>query len=989
MSQNNNKLFLDIISSLRNGTVPSEGTNELAVGIDEELDEVFSQLNSVKEKKSAFKFIVGDYGSGKTFLSTAIKEMAFNEKFVVSSLVISKDTPFHKFDELYKKIMENLRIKEDKDIPAFSLILEEWLLVLEDNVSVIEGLDPEEDFEKFQEKMNEKIEKELSSITSISSSFTSAICKFYEAKYEGNSEISKACISWLKGEKIDAQIRSSIGITDNLSRENALSFLKALLYITKTVGYQGLVVSLDELETIQAIPRKDIRNMAYENLRLFIDETDKNNFPYCYFLFTGTNELMESEKGFKSLEPLYQRIKVKKEKKHKNLRQPVIYIEKFNENKLIEVAKKVIKIHEKAYKWNSESKIPGEFVVKLISEMIDGLGKQEKALTPRGFIRVLVDILDKSEIYGDYLPSRDFTFNKEAEFIFEEAEQTGGMNKIGYLEKAKITQENTDEKENLEIVEKLVKPKIEEEMDEIEEIKEDRNEKSASQKEPIDDHPEMTEVIEITEDESEESEESEEPEEPEEPETEDYIHSEEYEVEESEESEGCNQPNAEKEISKIEKFEESEVSEELEEIEELEELFEIEEIEDQVNNEELEVLEEIDEIEPQKIIEDEELNIIEDIIIEVEPEVIKPINTKKTQEPKVDEINFEETMEKIEVIPEKTKEEIKEVNISKPDPVYEDQRNEESNITMTTNDDEDGLDDYLESYLDDEIDFVETKKHKEDYPKKEVDLKEEPKEEKPSTVSPNEKTPEVNEEPKKKKRFGFFGGLFKGSDERNEEEIIEERNDETKPKKEENQNKNEDESSIINKKIERWKKTIGQNSQENTPETPNRDEEYDQSMDDEELLTDEEDSPKFFGAEYKVLRNVYIENSDMDREKYDQIIIGPNGLFFIRKVGGFGELTLQGETFYNKGRVVHRIGNKMNILEKVSSKMLAELGINCKTTGIICLTDGSCNEKKYERYSIVEEKHLVGYIYEIKSSTHLTGAQIGKIYKEIMSFNEI
>jgi hypothetical protein len=981
MSQNNNKLFLDIISSLRNGTVPSEGTNELAVGIDEELDEVFSQLNSVKEKKSAFKFIVGDYGSGKTFLSTAIKEMAFNEKFVVSSLVISKDTPFHKFDELYKKIMENLRIKEDKDIPAFSLILEEWLLVLEDNVSVIEGLDPEEDFEKFQEKMNEKIEKELSSITSISSSFTSAICKFYEAKYEGNSEISKACISWLKGEKIDAQIRSSIGITDNLSRENALSFLKALLYITKTVGYQGLVVSLDELETIQAIPRKDIRNMAYENLRLFIDEADKNNFPYCYFLFTGTNELMESEKGFKSLEPLYQRIKVKKEKKHKNLRQPVIYIEKFNENKLIEVAKKVIKIHEKAYKWNSASKIPSEFVVKLISEMIDELGKQEKALTPRGFIRVLVDILDKSEIYGDYLPSRDFTFNKEAEFIFEEAEQTGGMNKIGYLEKAKITQENTYEKENIEIVEKLVNPKIEEE--EMEEINEYINEKSMPQmpqKEANDNQSVMTEITEITKDE------------PEETETEDYINSEEYEVEEpeeSEESEGCNQPNAEKEISKIEKFEESEASEELEEIEELEELFEIEEIEDQVNNEELEVLEEIDEIEPQKIIEDEELNIIEDIIVEVEPEVIKPINTKKTQEPKVDEINFEETMDEIEVIPEKTKEEIKEVNISKPDPVYEDQRNEESNITMTTNDDEDGLDDYLESYLDDEIDFVETKKHKEDYNKKEVDLKEEPKEEKPSTVSPNEKTPEVNEEPKKKKRFGFFGGLFKGSDERNEEEIIEERNDETKPKKEENQNKNEDESSIINKKIERWKKTIGQNSQENTPETPNRDEEYDQSMDNEELLTDEEDSPKFFGAEYKVLRNVYIENSDMDREKYDQIIIGPNGLFFIRKVGGFGELTLQGETFYNKGRVVHRIGNKMNILEKVSSKMLAELGINCKTTGIICLTDGSCNEKKYERYSIVEEKHLVGYIYEIKSSTHLTGAQIGKIYKEIMSFNEI
>ena len=103
-----NELLKDIIDALRNGTVPAEGTENIAVGIDEELLEIDIQLDNVQKGKSSFKFVIGDYGSGKTFFSTAAREKAYDKGFVVSSVVISQEAPLHKFEENYGRY-ENTR----------------------------------------------------------------------------------------------------------------------------------------------------------------------------------------------------------------------------------------------------------------------------------------------------------------------------------------------------------------------------------------------------------------------------------------------------------------------------------------------------------------------------------------------------------------------------------------------------------------------------------------------------------------------------------------------------------------------------------------------------------------------------------------------------------------------------------------------------------------------------------------------------------------
>ncbi|NLK93522.1 MAG: DUF2791 family P-loop domain-containing protein, partial [Bacteroidales bacterium] len=345
------EILKDVIDSLRNGTVPAERTENIAVGIDSELSEIEKQLDNVQKNKSSFKFIIGDYGSGKTFFSTAVREMAYDKGFVVSSVVVSQEAPLHKFEGLYQKIMDGMRIPDSKKIPAFKLILEEWLLNIEDKIIGIEGLDPEGNIEQFGREMYKRINEELQVVGSIAASFANAIRGFYEAKYSGNHVLSQEAVAWLKGEKIRTENKRALNVAGSITRENSVEFFKALLYMIRSAGYNGLVVILDEIETVQHLFRVDMRNAAYENLRFFVDEADRNSFPNCFFLYTGTTDLMESEKGFKSSEPLYQRIRVERDKTFKNLRQPVMFLDGFNREKLNQVAMKVRNIHGKVYSW--------------------------------------------------------------------------------------------------------------------------------------------------------------------------------------------------------------------------------------------------------------------------------------------------------------------------------------------------------------------------------------------------------------------------------------------------------------------------------------------------------------------------------------------------------------------------------------------------------------------------------------------------------------
>lgn len=412
----------EVIRSLRHGTVPLEGTELIAVGIDKELNEIESQLDKVKLGSSDFKFIIGDYGSGKTFFASSVRKLAFDKNFVVSSVVISSETPLNRFEDVYKKIIENMRTPENKKVPALSIILEEWLLKMEEIICDVNDIDPIDDEEIFLSEMEKRIDMELTDLGKVSSNFANAIRTYYKAKTMGDSVTSQAVLTWLKGEKISLSLKKTMNVAVNLERSNAILFVKAINMLLKSAGYSGLVIILDEIETVRNYVKKSSRDEAYENLRYFIDGVDGNGFENCYFLYSGTTELMETERGFKSLEPLYQRIKVEKEEKFRNLRQPVIYLKEFNNTKLFEVSEKVRALHGKANGWNPGNKVTNEFIDKLITDKTVAFNK-EIEISPRGYLRLFVDILDKAEMYEEYWPEKEFKFDEKVKKDLQDMEK--------------------------------------------------------------------------------------------------------------------------------------------------------------------------------------------------------------------------------------------------------------------------------------------------------------------------------------------------------------------------------------------------------------------------------------------------------------------------------------------------------------------------------------------------------------------------------------
>ena len=412
----------EVIKALRNGTVPLEGTELIAVGIDKELNEIENQLDKVKSGSSDFKFIIGDYGSGKTFFASSVRKLAFDKNFVVSSVVISSETPLNRFEDVYKKIIENMRTPENKKVPALSIILEEWLLKIEEIICDVNDIDPIDDEEIFLSEMEKRIEMELTDLGKVSSNFANAIRTYYKAKTMGDSVSSQAVLAWLKGEKISLSLKKTMNVAVNLERSNAILFVKAINMLLKSAGYAGLVIILDEIETVRNYVKKSSRDEAYENLRYFVDGVDGNGFENCFFLYSGTTELMETERGFKSLEPLYQRIKVEKEEKFRNLRQPVIYLKEFNNSKLFEVSEKVRELHGKAHGWNPLNKVTNEFIDKFITDKTVAFNK-EIEISPRGYLRVFVDILDKAETYEEYWPEKEFKFDEKIKKELQDTEK--------------------------------------------------------------------------------------------------------------------------------------------------------------------------------------------------------------------------------------------------------------------------------------------------------------------------------------------------------------------------------------------------------------------------------------------------------------------------------------------------------------------------------------------------------------------------------------
>lgn len=402
----------DILMALKNGNVPSKGVRNLCIGRDNEIEEFERLLEKVDDEDKAYaKFLKGEFGAGKSFFLKVIEDISYKNGFAVSWITISKNVPFHKIEVIYRNVARNLRVKTGTSLEH---IIDRWYTQHYNMANE----DAEDDFEKHQ-LLKERIHDELEETRQYSTQFATVIENYAKLRSEGDKEGASSAVSWLRGDaNIPFSVKKKFNIKSEIDKTNALGFLEALSAFIKSAGYSGLVVLIDEVEYVRKLMTQNMRNDAYDYIRLIYDNCSNGQFQSTLFVFAGTPELFEdSKKGIPSYTALDERIREAYETDLVDMRTPIVVLKGFDKNELIDVSQKLIEMHSDAYDWDANAKV-GPIVEAIAENHVSNAGLTGGRVNARDFVRKFITLLDTVEQNQSH-------FNTPEDILSEFLENTG------------------------------------------------------------------------------------------------------------------------------------------------------------------------------------------------------------------------------------------------------------------------------------------------------------------------------------------------------------------------------------------------------------------------------------------------------------------------------------------------------------------------------------------------------------------------------------
>lgn len=416
----------ETIDALRSGTVPRRGLDLLAIGMDRFESAIDEELEATRAGSGVLKAVRGEYGSGKTFFARWLEERAKRNGFAVSEVQISEtETPLHRLETVYRRLMERLSTA-DQEQGAFRNIVDSWFFALEEDVLATEnGGTPDQ--AELVKKTSELMEKRLVSITQIAPAFSATLRAYRAAVAAGDNVTAEALLAWISGQpNVAAAAKRTAGIKGEVDHFGALCFLQGLLVMLRDSGFAGLVLVLDEVETLQRV-RGDVREKALNALRQLIDEIHGGRFPGLYLLITGTPAFFDGPQGIQKLPPLAQRLHVEfgTEPRFDNPRAIQVRLRNFDLPALVDVGCKVRNLFaEGSDEGDRVMKLADDAYVADLARALTGKLGGKVGLAPRLFLKKLVgEVLDRIEIFSDFDPRQNYELTLAgAELTREERE---------------------------------------------------------------------------------------------------------------------------------------------------------------------------------------------------------------------------------------------------------------------------------------------------------------------------------------------------------------------------------------------------------------------------------------------------------------------------------------------------------------------------------------------------------------------------------------
>jgi hypothetical protein len=412
----------EVIAALRRGTVPANGLDLLAVGLERFVPALDAELDSVVASGSAFKAIRGEYGAGKTFVTRFLAERALRRGMATAEVQISEtETPLHKLETVYRRIGESLRTAS---FPPSALrpLLDSWLYTLETDAA---ALDPAlaQGSPALDVAVMGLLEQRLAAVSTRTPAFAQALRAYRVAVVNSDQPSADALAGWLGGQpNVAGSAKRAAGIRGELDHFGAMGFLQGLLTVLRDAGHPGLLLVLDEVETLQRV-RGDVRDKALNALRQLVDEVDSGRFPGLFLVVTGTPAFYDGTSGVTRLPPLAQRLATDfaTEARFDNPRAVQLRLPGFDLQALVELGNKVRTL----YADGSDSAervrrvVDDAYVADLAAAVTGSLGGRV-GVAPRVFLKKLVsDVLDRVDQFEDFDPRRNYALTLSPDELTE------------------------------------------------------------------------------------------------------------------------------------------------------------------------------------------------------------------------------------------------------------------------------------------------------------------------------------------------------------------------------------------------------------------------------------------------------------------------------------------------------------------------------------------------------------------------------------------
>lgn len=421
-----------VLNSLKGGVVPRIGLPYITVGRKAEIEALLHDVDVIQEGGASFRFIVGRYGSGKSFLLQTIRNYVMDKNFVVVDGDLSPERRLQgsKGQGLatYRELIQNLSTKTRPEGGALTLILDRWINSVQMQVSQETGLN--NDDPKFEQAVDQKIYGVISSLNELVHGFDFAklLNMYYHAYMSGDDETKAKVVKWFRGEySHKTEAKKELGVDIIISDSDWYEYLKLFATFFRQAGYAGLMIMIDELVNIYKIPNAISRQYNYEKILTMYNDTLQGKARYLGIIMCGTPQAVKDRRrGVYSYEALRSRLASGKfaQEGARDMYAPVIKLEPLTAEEMLVLTEKLAEMHANLYGY--ECTITDDDLAQFIKIEYARVGADTN-ITPREIIRDFIELLDivwqnPDRKITDLLNSDQFSYTK-SEAVSDNAEK--------------------------------------------------------------------------------------------------------------------------------------------------------------------------------------------------------------------------------------------------------------------------------------------------------------------------------------------------------------------------------------------------------------------------------------------------------------------------------------------------------------------------------------------------------------------------------------